>query len=275
MSSNANTPMLEPLSSQTLPPPSPAPLARDDDARSNPVPSDLPPLTVSVLREEDDKIDAINLVTDSIAQQRQVASFNMVFHPFLLAILVCCEAAGFQYSWRMQRDQGMAMLLMSGIAMTYLLAIRYFSGRYIHIAEGMRWSWFENADGDEDTFVGVRFGKLLIGTLVLRLEANPTLAGKKRGRQAAMKGGKGVIRAWTVLLKYRRKGVGTDLLHEAVRITREKCGKEAEVGFAREHANSTMVVPEIFNGQFRKLEMKAAKALDGVLGEWEGTRRRR
>lgn len=61
----------------------------------------------------------------------------------------------------------------------------------------------------------------------------------------------------------------------AVRLTRERCGREAEVGFAAEHANSKMFLPEPFNTPFRRSERKAAKSLEKVLADWEGARRRR
>ncbi len=268
------TPNLKPASSRTLPPPSPSPLVTSDPP-ADPVPDDLPPLSVGVLDKEADKVDALKLVADSIAQQRQSASLHMVFHPYLLTALAVCLAVAYQISWRIKRDLGMALMLHSGVAMTYLLTIRYFTGKYIQVAEGMRWSWMVSDDGDEDTVIGVRFGSDLIGALVLRLEPNPGHVGKKRTRQSLLRGGHGVIRAWTVRLKYRHKGVGTDLLHEAVKLTREKCGKDAEVGFAKEHANSVMVLPEIFNGQFRKNEQRAAKALEIAVSEWEGNKRRR
>ena len=283
MSSNANTPMLEPASSQTLPPPSLVPLAAVADGRSpaaapplGPVPDDLPPLEIGVLQDEADLVDALNLVADSIAQQRQLASFHAVFHPYPLAALAAALALAFQYSWRARRDVGLALMLHSAVLMTYLLAIRYFTGRYIAVAEALNWDWMVAPDtGDQDVVVGVRYGKTLIGALVLRLEppAAVAAAAKRRTRSSALRGGKGVIRAWTVMLRYRGKGVGSDLLHEAVKVTREKCGKEATVGFAKEHANSTMVMPGVFNGHFRKNEQRAAKALDKVLGE--GMRRKR
>ncbi len=58
-------------------------------------------------------------------------------------------------------------------------------------------------------------------------------------------------------------------------MTRERCGKDAEVGFAQEHANSNMVLPEFFNRGFRKREQRAAKALDDVIANWEGAKRKR
>ncbi|KAK6827947.1 hypothetical protein PG987_011288 [Apiospora arundinis] len=288
MSSNANTPMLEPSPCRPL---APAPLAAvaDDGAHHHhgatsasaglglgPVPDDLPPLEIGVLQDETDQVDALNLVADSIAQQRQLASFHAIFHPYLLAVLLAALGLAFQYSWRVKRDVGMALMLHSAALMTYLLGIRYFTGRYIAVAEDLKWDWMVAPDtGDQDTVIGVRYGKVLIGALVLRLEppAAAAAASKRRTRNSTLKGGKGVIRAWTVMLRYRGKGVGSDLLHEAVKVTREKCGKDATVGFAKEHANSTMVLPEVFNGHFRKNEQRAAKALDKVLGE--GMRRKR
>ncbi|KAI0889063.1 uncharacterized protein GGS22DRAFT_66872 [Annulohypoxylon maeteangense] len=269
-----STPDMEPASSNRLPPPSPSPLVTIDPP-SNPVPDDLPPLSVGIMDSESDKVDALNLVTDSIAQQRQSASYHLIFHPYLLAVLAVALGIAYQWSWRIKRDLGTALMLHSGVVMTYLLAIRYCTGQYIQVAENMKWNWMVSEDSEEDTVIGVRFGKDLIGALVLRLEPNPSLAGKKRSRNSVLRGGKGVIRAWTVKLKYRNKGVGIDLLHEAVKVTREKCGRDAEVGFAKEHANSTMVLPEVFNGLFRKDEQRAAKALEKVLSEWEGSKRRR
>lgn len=269
-----STPYLGPASSRRMPPPSPSLLVTMEPP-SDPVPDDLPPLSVSVLDGKSDKVDALKLIADSVAQQRQSASRHMVFHPYLLAILALALGIAYEISWRIKRDLGMALMLHSGVIMMYLLAIRYFTGRYVQVAESVKWSWMLTGDREEDTVIGVRFGSDLIGALVLRLEPNPSNLGKKRARQSLLKGGRGVIRAWTVKLKYRHKGVGTDLLHEAVRVTRERCGKDAEVGFAKEHANSTMVLPEVFNGQFRKNEQRAAKALEDVVSEWDGSRRRR
>ncbi|KAH8198128.1 hypothetical protein TruAng_007705 [Truncatella angustata] len=250
---------------------SPAP--SNPERKLEPVPDDLPQLSCGVLVDEVDKLDALNLVTDSIAQQRQTTSLHLVFHPYLLPLLIAALGVAFQYSWRVKRDLGMALMLHSGVVMTYLLAIRYVTGRYIGVAESMRWEWMQAEDGEEDTVVGVRFGREIIGALMLRLEPSSNPAGKKRTRASALRGGKGVIRAWTVKLRFRGKGVGADLLKEAVKVTKEKCGRDAAVGFAKEHANSEVVVPEALNGLMRKDEQRAAKALEKVVSEWEEARR--
>ncbi|KAI1505366.1 hypothetical protein F5X99DRAFT_278773 [Biscogniauxia marginata] len=275
--SAVSTPNMEPTSSPMLPPPSPSPLVTVDPP-SDPVPDDLPPLSVGVLDSRADKADALRLVADSIAQQRQAAARHLVFHPYLLGALAVGLGLAYQCSWRPRRDPGAALLTHAAVVMVYLLAIRYATARYIQMAEDLRWAWLERDDGsgEEDTVVGVRFGADLIGALVLRLEPAPAPAnGRKRARGSFLKGGKGVIRAWTVRLKYRGRGVGMDMLHEAVRATRDRCGRDAEVGFAKEHANSAAVLPEVFNGPLRRSEQRAAKSLEHVLSEWEGSRRRR
>lgn len=158
-----------------------------------------------------------------------------------------------------------------GIVMSYLLAIRYLTGPYIKFAEQLNWSFLTDpSTGEEDIIIATKFGTEIVGALILRLDGAHH-SPKKKSKQ---KGGKGLIRAWTTKLRYRGKGVGEDLLREAIRITKERCGRDAEVGFAKEHANSRTVLPEMFNGVFRKREMRAARALERVLGEWEGRRKR-
>jgi GNAT superfamily N-acetyltransferase len=152
--------------------------------------------------------------------------------------------------------------------MACLIAVRGITSGYINLAEELNWNYAKNKDGEEDTIIGSRYGEELIGACILRLERNGS------GKKARKLGGKGIVRAWTVRIKYRGRGVGTELLEEAVRVTREKLGGSAEIGFAAEHANSKMVLPELFNGGFRKREAKAAKLLDGVVGSFEWKKKR-
>ncbi|KAI0206469.1 hypothetical protein F4808DRAFT_455228 [Astrocystis sublimbata] len=289
-SSGLSTPIMDPISSTTLPSPVPSPLeaTTNKPPPTNTIPSndEPPPLSTRLLDAQTDKEDALRLIADSIAQQRQTCSSHLVFHPFLLPPLAAALAGAYQYAWVYRQDIGTTLLMICGVVMTYLLGIRYVTGGYIQAAEDLRWSWLsptsspDPAPSEQDLMLGVHFGKQLIGALVLRLEPAPTPAsnnggGRRRSRGSFLRGGRGVIRAWTVKLKYRGQGVGRDLLHEAVRLTRERCGREAEVGFAAEHANSQMFLPETFNSPFRRSERKAAKSLDKVLADWEGTKRRR
>lgn len=298
MSSNVSTPLLEPQGlHHGLTVPSSSPLARRATTAAarpssprrpqRPNMDDVPPLSLDVLTSRSDKVDALKLVADSIAQQRQRAARSLIFHPFLLAGLLAALAVAYQFAWARRaapdRDWAVAMPLAAGVATAYLLAIRYATAGYLQLAEDLGWDWLVGPDtGDEDVVLGARFGNEIIGALVLRLEPSAAAAAspsrkKHRGQNSHhhLRGGKGVVRAWTTRLRYRGQGVGADLLHEAVRITRERCGRDAAVGFAAEHANSSMVLPETFNRTFRKGERRAAGALEKVLCDWEGARRKR
>lgn len=159
--------------------------------------------------------------------------------------------------------------------MACLIAIRGITSGYIHMAEEFNWNFATNEDGEQDTIIGSRYGDELIGACILRLEraGNGGAGGKKKVKHGKT-GGKGIVRAWTTRIKYRGNGVGIELLEEAVRYTREKLGHSAEIGFAAEHANSKMVLPEVFNGGFRKKETKAARALEAVIDSMDGKKKR-
>ncbi|KAJ1333539.1 GNAT family N-acetyltransferase [Microdochium nivale] len=312
------------------------------------VPDDLPPLSIGVLDVHEDKVDALELVAESIAQQRHTASRYLALHPCLLAGLTACLAATQQFSRHC--NLGTSIVSYLSVMSAYLLTIRFLTGGYSQLAKSLRCSWLlarpgpaegigsgsedDNAGhGVEDTVIGVRFRSELIGALVLRLE-NPTFASsspspspsgsfsshsrsasnssicsslssgstsgtatsttssgftkRHRARNSSTQlrrvggngsgfyTGKGVIRAWTIKDTYRGQGVGADLLHEAVRLTRERCGRDAAVGFASRHAHSaTMDLPEIFCGHVRRAELKATRALEDILKGWEESRRRR
>lgn len=275
MNSAANSPQLGPsVPFSSYVPPSPSPLAAhgpfcgfDDD-------DDIEPLSLEVLDKPQDKIEGLRLVADSIAQMRQRASLNLVFHPLCLAGLSTTLAAIYHLGGVSRLDPGLSMTISCGVIMSYLMGIRYLASGYISLAERLRWNWLRGDDGEEDTLLAARINDDIVGTLVLRLEPNPT-SGHRRRRSLSLRGGKGVIRAWTTNLHYRGKGVGKDLLHEAVRMTKERCGKDAEIGFAQEHANSAMLLPGIFNAPFRRDEVRATRALDGVLADWDMFKRRR
>ena len=304
MPSNVSTPVLGPVaqapnrsssstSTATAKRPTPSDEATDLD--------DIPPLTLGVLNERGDKVDALKLVADSIAQQRQVVSRSMVFHPLNVAGLAA--TLGVAYQLNPSRDLGTNLTVMSGIIMTYLMTIRYFTAQYIPMAEGLKWDWIlpVNDDGEldpdaeEDTVIGAKYGDEMIGALVLRLvpptpeqnsgsaaaaatAASTTNSRNKRGPNASRnyyKGGHGVVRAWTTILRYRRRGVGGDMLQEAIQVTRDRCGQDAKVVFAEAHANSIMVVHEMFNGPLRKVEQWATATLEKALAKQESAQQMR
>lgn len=137
----------------------------------------------------------------------------------------------------------------------------------------MNWQFLRNENGEEDVILGTKFGDEIIGTLVLRMEI---AGGAKAGKKVAKKNGRvtqAVIRAWTVRLRFRHKGVGRGLLEEAVRIAREGGGKDIPIGFSTAHANSTMVLWENFNGGFRAQQKRAVEMLHEVEREMSEEKR--
>lgn len=294
ISSYAPAPHLEPYSHHQFPiPPSPSPLSSSTSSSSSSSsdadavyydPLDhVPPLSLEPLLTYDDKVAGLNLIADSIAQMKQRAAKSLVFHPLCLALLFTAWAGVSRWAYvPSSGDPSLALLLSCGVAMIYLTAMRYLTEGYAKLAENMRWSWLEGPESIEgDLVIGARYGGALIGALILRLEPRfspvSSIGGRRRNRSRSVsfRGGKGVIRAWTTRLRYRGKGIGRDLLDGAIRIVKDRCGKDAEMGFAQEHAHSTMLLPSFFNGAFRRDEVRAAKALEKALEEWESSKKKK
>ncbi|KAK4196815.1 hypothetical protein QBC40DRAFT_309583 [Triangularia verruculosa] len=306
MSSNPSTPNLAPTrplprrsspTPQSSRPATPVPTILDDD--------DIPPLTLEVLSTKQDKTAALKLIADSIAQQRQTASSHIIFHPLPLSCLIAALVVTYRY-FLSESDLGTCLMILSSVVTTYLLAIRWLTSPFIRLAESITPSFLNSSTSsteEEDTVIACRYGNEIIGATVLHIsrpgggQNDPNFKRhKQRGSLSSFKGGKGVIRAWTVKLRYRGKGIGGDMLREAVRLTKEKCGKDGEVGFARGHANAglipvggkgegngggggrkeeEMVLPEWLNrGWLRKSERRAAQALEKVVGEVGNGKRR-
>lgn len=193
---------------------------------------ELPQLSTYTAETEDDRIEGLRLVADSVAQQRQVASKAMMFHPVTLTAYVVAVAIAAQYMLRWYEDKMMLVTTIGGISMTFLIFIRWMTGGYIGMAEDINMEWLGG-----DRLIVVKWGEDVIGSLVLGWADND--AAKKRGRRRR---GKAVVRAWTVALKYRGKGLGGDLLEEAVKVAGER-GADGIV-FDADHASKfALIVP--------------------------------
>ena len=120
-------------------------------------------------------------------------------------------------------DFAILLTTFGGVFMAALATVRYVTRGYIFHAEELKWEWL----GDDSVLV-TKFGDEVIGTVVLGWEK-----GEKGTRRK--KSGKGIVRGWTVRLKYRHKGVGRVLLEEAVKLVNEKGGDGIE--FAEDHAS--------------------------------------
>ncbi|RVX75058.1 hypothetical protein B0A52_01335 [Exophiala mesophila] len=301
-SSVANTPdclrpVAMPSSGTLLPPPSPSPLAQnptyyhvtqdtltsDSTPSSNPLDS-IPGLTTQPARTEDDKVEGLHLLADSVAQQRQLASTAILFHPSTIAILILTFALSYHYLYHGSRsDLAIIGTTTSGIFMAVLITARWLSSGYIEQAERVgTWKWLnrgrqDNSNhgiivGEEDEILLTRFGDQVIGTIVIRgvRERSTTTTSSSSGNSSPKKSRAKipvttVIRGWTVSRKYRHKGVGTGLLEQAVDYARQKGWAGPE--FASDHAHSARVLPETFHAGFVKREIEARELLDRVKQE--------
>ncbi|EOD51279.1 putative acetyltransferase protein [Neofusicoccum parvum UCRNP2] len=228
----------------------------------------VPELETEAATGDEDKVAALKLVADSVAQQRQAASWAVLSHPGVLAGYVLALAALHHYMHRAPGDLPVVLTTAAGVTMALLVAVRLATSGYIHHAESVNWSFLDEA---ADSVIVTRFGGQVIGALVLGW-AGPSSTGNKAARRRK---GRGVIKAWTVKLRYRGKGVGTGLLEEAVKETVRRGGEGVE--FAEDHANSRRFLPAYFNGFLDRREDRAHDALQDVVnasGAFNGRRRK-
>lgn len=270
-------------SATSLPPPSPLSHAvdsvmGDDDHLIDPPPpppaedplAGVPELKTYLTDDDDDKVVAMKLVADSIAQMRQMANHRLITHPLNMAVVVALVALVARYMLESKRDKYVAATTGAGIVMIFLAGVRMLTKDYLFAAEAVNWDWLGNAD-----VIVTKFGEEVIGTVVIEW-----LSGESR--QKRKKAWRGEIKAWTVRLKYRKKGVGAALLEEAVKEARKK-GAEA-LEFSDQHAStylhhkvpsvssplttdadSKRVLPGLYNGPFDERDRKGRELLDDLL----------
>ena len=214
-----------------LPPPSPLAIQMEsplDNASTAPAEdplADVPELKSYLTEDEDEKIAALKLVADSVAQMRQAANLALIFHPLNMAIAVAVIAllARNVYGWK--GDKVMAASTCTGLLMICLALVRYLTQGYLRAAEDINWAWL----GDADVII-TKFGDEIIGTAIIGWVSADAKARRKKAWKAEIKG-------WTVRLRYRKKGVGSALLEEAVKESRKKGAESIE--FAEDHASKS------------------------------------
>ena len=263
-------------SAASLPPPSPLAAPADSAAdivepgtQEDPL-AGVPELKSYITTDDHEKVDALKLVADSVAQMRQTANHTLIFHPLNMAIAIAVISLIARYMYDAKYDISLVGTTCAGIIMTMLALCRYATQNYLYAAEDINWAWL----GDADILI-TKFGEEVIGTLVLDWVSGES-------RQKRKKAWKGEIRAWTVRLRYRRKGVGTALLEDAVKELRKKGAESIE--FADDHASkfnrsvfptagqrltlyvdSKRVLPSIYNRGFDKRERKGRELLQDLL----------
>ncbi|KAI5362766.1 putative GNAT domain, acyl-CoA N-acyltransferase [Septoria linicola] len=258
-SSPLSTPNSMRGSTTTLPPPSPLSgpaLTVDMDVPDTLLPQEhplagVPELSSYIATDEFEKMEAMKLVADSVAQQRQAANRALISHPLNMAVVIGALAL----LSRFMLDRGWDVLATGmtcmGLLMTAMAACRYLTQGYLRAAEGINFEWL----GDADILV-TKFGDEVIGTVMVEW-----ISGESRTKKK--KAWRGLVRAWTVRLKYRHKGVGGALLEDAVSAAKKKGAESLE--FAEEHANSQRVLPKLYNGAMNRNEVKSIEQLQDLM----------
>lgn len=232
--------------------------------------ADVPPLTTYLVESREDKIAALQLVADSIAQQRQLAARILIFHPLVLSIYAAVLAITVRVLYRYHQDALTVLgTTIGGLTMAALLCVRYAVQGYEALAEHINFTWLQSgqehvAEGtvahsqdrspgdNEDAIMVTKFGDQIIGALIIRLLDSSVSNGARRSKRKRENGahGKGMVRAWTMKLRYRHKGVGGHLLMEGIKFVHDRLGPDAVVEFAKDHASMGIRVSYTFSLAF-------------------------
>ena len=280
-SSLVSTPTSAAFSSTALlayPTPSPLSISASVTHYEQPPVSEASPTPVNAVitpDEEHYRAEALRLIADSVAEQRQSAAKAVLLHPYSVAVTVLLT--GFLARYCSLR----ILFAISTTLIVVVLAVLYWVTReYPVLAANIDQEWLEtphrsrgtdnhngngnvngngNGNGNnikkhskcEDPIVLVsRLEEEVIGSLVLRVV--------KRERKA-------YVRAWAVQSSHRGKGVGAGLLQEAVKVAWGKGARCME--FEAAHANSYRALPPEFNRSFNEQEARAKILLKDLLAE--------
>lgn len=189
----------------------------------------LPTLTSQRAARYEEKVGALRLIADSVAQQRQLASRTLIMHPLNISLALLVLAALAQYM-----SLAIFFTTSAGAIMAMLVAVRGATGEYLVAAEKIGWKWLdvsvEDEDekkvvkGDETVILITKWGEEIIAVVVVKV-----LKKEKRG----------LVRAWTTGLRYRGKGVGKDLLEQGVDVALGKGCRE--IVFDEKHASELSI----------------------------------
>ena len=181
-------------------------------------------LSTEIATSNDDIVAALKLVSESVSQQRTIAARTIALHPLSVGIFTTTISALMHFMFK-PGMYGRFALTATGLVILTCAFVRQVTMNYASAAEDFSMMWLV-----DDQILVSKFGGAVIGALVFGWEK-----GEGRGNRRK-KWGKGVVRAWTVKQKYRGKGVGTELLEDAVRETAKRGGDE--IVFAEDHASA-------------------------------------
>lgn len=243
----------------------------------------IPILSTFLADDDDSRAEGLHIIADSIAQQRNIASRSVIFHPATFGVYAVVVALLRQFFYdSATTDWIRVTMTLLGVVMAMLGAIRLMCGPYIFEAERVgTWKWLDQGRsaeeeektglrvlGTQDDILLTKFGDEFIGAIIYRgvqpitNPGSPNGSKKSRRTPSSSKSTRMVIRGWSVKQKYRRKEVGSALLEDAIKSAREKGWTTDGIEFAEDHANHKRVLPAIFNGPLDKFTTIANNVLD-------------
>lgn len=248
----------------------------------------VPILKTFPAEDEDSRAEALHIIADSVAQQRNIASRSVIFHPVTLAVSTVAMGVLRQIFYDdANADWIKVLMTFTGVVMAMLGAIRLACGPYIFEAERVgTWKWLNQGRsaaeeeetgirvlGSQDEILMTKFGEEYIGAIIFRgvqpIANSSSGSGSKKSRRTASssKQSRMVIRGWSVRQKYRRKEVGSALLEDAINVAKAKGWTADGIEFAEDHANHRRVLPAMFNRPLDKFTTIAYRTLDKKVEE--------
>ncbi|KMP08788.1 hypothetical protein CIRG_08470 [Coccidioides immitis RMSCC 2394] len=240
----------------------------------DPLLADLP-IQISQATTEEDTAAALELIAESISQQRQMAAKAIIFHPLILAvsILFFLTSVKLLYTGSLS-DVILMMSTWVGYSVMLLLIVKSMLRGYSDVIERVgSWPWLSGnsitgASHKRDEILVAKENGEVVGVLVLRIAkamTSPDMLGvrPRSSRRKSSARWTGIIRAWTVKRTYRFRGIGTRLLTDVV----ANCRLRTLDGpiFADDHANSVKPLPMMFNTVFEKQEKWARAFLEQII----------
>ncbi|OQD73555.1 hypothetical protein PENDEC_c014G00199 [Penicillium decumbens] len=245
-----------------------------------------------IARTHEDLIPALQLISDSVAQQGQLAALALILEPIVWVPLLFSIPL---LLVEIKHDSSEWLGVVTAIACAILFVaavINILLHGYTDAAERVgRWSWLygdrwiQNQFGktrlseqllgmyvisprsDDYVFI-TRLGEEIIAVIVLRIvdtwDRDPDMTGRAEpvGFKSTYRRQKVCIRAWTVKKRHRGQGIGIALLRFVVRWALDE--DLEHIVFADDHAHSVRVLGKSFN---KKMDKQDARARDTLY--WE------
>jgi hypothetical protein len=160
--------------------------------------AELPPLTLT-RAGRGDLVPALELIANSIAQQRQRVNSIILYQPLTWAAALPLYVGIATVNHRTGADTVTIVFFLVGVTIALLSMLARYTGDYLTRAEEVGCAeGLKQLEGKDRDVVVARWGDLMVGACVIRYS-----------KEAA---GVAEVWAWTVKMRYRKTGLGRDLV---------------------------------------------------------------